>query len=590
MGMTMTQKILAKHAGLESVTAGQLIEANVDLTLANDITGPVAIREMEKAGFDKVFDNTKIALVMDHFAPNKDIKSAEQCLECREFSKKYNIVNFFDVGAMGIEHALLPEKGLTAPGELIIGADSHTCTYGALGAFSTGVGSTDLAAGMATGKAWFKVPSAIKFVLKGKLSPWVSGKDVILHIIGKIGVDGALYKSMEFVGEGAHELSMDDRFTICNMAIEAGAKNGIFPVDDKTMDYIKGRVDRNITAFEADADAEYEQTIEIDLSALRPTIACPHLPENTKTIDELGHIEVQQSVIGSCTNGRIDDMRVAAEILKGRKVNPNVRTIIIPATQDVYLQCIEEGPDQDLHSGRRYRFHADLRSVPWRSYGHSGARRKGGLHHQPQFCRPYGSYHLGNLSGKPGSRRSKRSCRLHLCAGRPEVREETHTMNAKGKVFKYGDNVDTDVIIPARYLNIADPKELSTHAMEDIDADFVKNMHPGDIVVATRNFGCGSSREHAPLVLRENGVSCVIASSFARIFYRNAINIGLPILECEAAANGIDAGDEVEVNFDTGVITDVTKGESWQAAAFPPFIQNIIKAGGLLKSLKEREA
>ena len=299
MGMTMTQKILAKHAGLESVTAGQLIEANVDLTLANDITGPVAIREMEKAGFDKVFDNTKIALVMDHFAPNKDIKSAEQCLECREFSKKYNIVNFFDVGAMGIEHALLPEKGLTAPGELIIGADSHTCTYGALGAFSTGVGSTDLAAGMATGKAWFKVPSAIKFVLKGKLSPWVSGKDVILHIIGKIGVDGALYKSMEFGGEGAHALSMDDRFTICNMAIEAGAKNGIFPVDDKTMDYIKGRVNRDVTAFEADADAEYEQTIEIDLSALRPTIACPHLPENTKTIDDLGHIEVQQSVIGS---------------------------------------------------------------------------------------------------------------------------------------------------------------------------------------------------------------------------------------------------------------------------------------------------
>ena len=325
MGMTMTQKILAKHAGLESVTAGQLIEANVDLTLANDITGPVAIREMEKAGFDKVFDNTKIALVMDHFAPNKDIKSAEQCLECREFSKKYNIVNFFDVGAMGIEHALLPEKGLTAPGELIIGADRHTCTY------------------MATGKAWFKVPSAIKFVLTGKLNPWVSGKDVILHIIGKIGVDGALYKSMEFVGEGAHALSMDDRFTICNMAIEAGAKNGIFPVDDKTMNYIKGRVNREVTAFEADADAEYEQTIEIDLSALRPTIACPHLPENTKTIDDLGHIEVQQSVIGSCTNGRIDDMRVAAEILKGRKVNPNVRTIIIPATQEVYLQCIEEG-------------------------------------------------------------------------------------------------------------------------------------------------------------------------------------------------------------------------------------------------------
>ena len=343
MGMTMTQKILAAHAGLDSVSAGQLIEANIDLTLANDITGPVAIREMEKAGFDKVFDNTKIALVMDHFAPNKDIKSAEQCLECREFSKKHNIVNFFDVGAMGIEHALLPEKGLAAPGDLIIGADSHTCTYGALGAFSTGVGSTDLAAGMATGKAWFKVPPAIKFVLKGKLQPWVSGKDVILHIIGRIGVDGALYKSMEFTGEGVQSLSMDDRVTICNMAIEAGAKNGIFPVDEKTMAYIETRVTRPVSVFEADPDAEYEQEIEIDLSALQPTVACPHLPENTKTIGELGRIEIQQSVIGSCTNGRIDDMRAAAAILKGRKVNPNVRTIIIPATQEVYLQCIEEG-------------------------------------------------------------------------------------------------------------------------------------------------------------------------------------------------------------------------------------------------------
>lgn len=343
MAMTMTQKILAKHAGLNTVTAGQLIEAQVDLTLANDITGPVAIREMEKAGFDKVFDRTKIALVMDHFAPNKDIKSAQQCLECREFAKKYDIVNFYDVGEMGVEHALLPEKGLTAPGELIIGADSHTCTYGALGAFSTGVGSTDLAAGMATGMAWFKVPSAIRFVLKGKKAPWISGKDVILHIIGMIGVDGARYKSMEFTGDGVAELSMDDRFTICNMAIEAGAKNGIFPVDDKTMAYIKGRVHRDVTVFEADPDAEYEKTYEIDLSTLRPTVACPHLPENTKTVDELGHIEIQQAVIGSCTNGRIEDMRIAASILKGRHVAHGVRTIVIPATQEVYLQCIEEG-------------------------------------------------------------------------------------------------------------------------------------------------------------------------------------------------------------------------------------------------------
>ena len=343
MGMTMTQKILASHAGLESVTAGQLIEANLDLTLANDITGPVAIREMEKAGFEHVFDKNKIALGMDHFAPNKDIKSAEQCLTCRNFSGKHEIVNFFDVGQMGIEHALLPEKGLVGPGELIIGADSHTCTYGALGAFSTGVGSTDLAAGMATGKAWFRVPSAIKFNLTGSLPKYVSGKDVILHIIGKIGVDGALYRSMEFAGDGVASLTMDDRFTICNMAIEAGAKNGIFPVDDKTRAYIKGRVNREVTEFAADPDAQYDEEYTINLSELRPTVACPHLPENTKTVDELGKIEIQQSVIGSCTNGRIQDMRDAAAILKGRKVKSNVRTIVIPATQEIYLQCIEEG-------------------------------------------------------------------------------------------------------------------------------------------------------------------------------------------------------------------------------------------------------
>lgn len=343
MAMTMTQKILASHAGLESVTAGQLIEANLDLTLANDITGPVAIREMEKAGFEHVFDKNKIALVMDHFAPNKDIKSAEQCLTCRNFSGKHEIVNFFDVGQMGIEHALLPEKGLVGPGELIIGADSHTCTYGALGAFSTGVGSTDLAAGMATGKAWFRVPSAIKFNLTGSLPKYVSGKDVILHIIGKIGVDGALYRSMEFAGDGVASLTMDDRFTICNMAIEAGAKNGIFPVDDKTRAYIKGRVNREVTEFAADPDAQYDEECTINLSELRPTVACPHLPENTKTVDELGKIEIQQSVIGSCTNGRIQDMRDAAAILKGRKVKSNVRTIVIPATQEIYLQCIEEG-------------------------------------------------------------------------------------------------------------------------------------------------------------------------------------------------------------------------------------------------------
>ena len=339
----MTQKILAAHAGLDSVAPGQLIEADIDLALANDITGPVAIRELAKAGMDKVFDREKVALVMDHFTPNKDIKSAEQCKECREFAKKHDLVNFFDVGNMGIEHALLPEQGIVAAGDLVIGADSHTCTYGALGAFSTGVGSTDVAAGMATGKAWFRVPSAIKFNLTGSLAPWVSGKDVILHIIGMIGVDGALYQSMEFAGEGVASLSMDDRFAICNMAIEAGAKNGIFPVDDTTRAYMKNRVRHEPIEFAADEDAVYERVIDIDLSAIQPTVAAPHLPENTKPVGELAGIPVQQSVIGSCTNGRIEDMRTAAEIMRGRHVADGVRTIVIPATQEVYLQCIREG-------------------------------------------------------------------------------------------------------------------------------------------------------------------------------------------------------------------------------------------------------
>jgi len=344
MGMTMTQKILAAHAGLESVTAGQLIEAQLDLCLGNDITAPVAINEFERSGATRVFDRTRVALVMDHFTPNKDIKAAQQVKRTREFANKYDIVNFFDVGRMGIEHALLPEQGLVGPGDCIIGADSHTCTYGALGAFSTGVGSTDLAAGIATGKTWFKVPSAIKVELKGTLQPFVSGKDVILHLIGLIGVDGALYRSLEFTGEGVGSLSMDDRLCIANMAIEAGAKNGIFPVDDVTLAYCKDRFQREVRVFEADADAEYDETVVIDLCALRPTVAFPHLPENTKTIDECaGAVNIHQVVIGSCTNGRIEDMRAAAEVLKGRKVHKDVRCIIIPATQEIWKQAMHEG-------------------------------------------------------------------------------------------------------------------------------------------------------------------------------------------------------------------------------------------------------
>ncbi|MBR7055871.1 MAG: 3-isopropylmalate dehydratase large subunit [Oscillospiraceae bacterium] len=343
MGMTMTQKILADHAGLSAVKAGDLIEAKLDLVLGNDVTTPVAVGVFDKAGFTRVFDPEKIVIVLDHYTPCKDIKSAELCATARDFARRYNISHLYDTGAAGIEHALLPEQGLVGPGDLVIGADSHTCTYGALGAFSTGVGSTDMAAGMAAGENWFKVPAAIRVELTGTLPPYVSGKDVILHLIGLIGVDGALYQSLEFTGPGVAALSMDDRFTIANMAIEAGAKNGIFPVDDKTLAYVKDRFPRPMKVYEADADAEYTRTVTIDLSALRPTVSLPHLPSNTKTVDEVKGLPIQQVVIGSCTNGRISDLRAAAAILKGRHVAPGVRCIVIPATQAVWLQCLEEG-------------------------------------------------------------------------------------------------------------------------------------------------------------------------------------------------------------------------------------------------------
>ena len=343
MGMTMTQKILAAHAGLDEVKAGQLIMADLDFVLGNDITSPVAINEFNKAGFTEVFDKEKVTMVMDHFAPNKDIKAATQCKQCRDFCGEQSITHFYDVGRMGIEHALLPEQGLVGPGDCIIGADSHTWTYGALGAFSTGVGSTDMCAGMAKGKAWFKVPSAIKFNIVGKLPKYSAAKDVILHIIGMIGVDGALYRSMEFMGEGLKNLTMEDRLCMANMAIEAGAKNGIFAVDEVTLAYVKDRFKREVRIFEADADAEYDEEYTIDLSQIKPTVAFPHLPENAKTFDEIGDVKIDQSVIGSCTNGRIEDLRAAAEVLKGKKIADSVRCIVIPATQAIYMQAMEEG-------------------------------------------------------------------------------------------------------------------------------------------------------------------------------------------------------------------------------------------------------
>lgn len=343
MGMTMTQKILAAHTGLGEVKAGQLIRAKLDMVLGNDITSPVAIREFDQEGFSSVFDKAKISMVMDHFTPNKDIKAAQQCLECRTFAHRFGLDNFYDVGQMGVEHALLPEKGLIAAGECIIGADSHTCTYGALGAFSTGVGSTDMAAGMATGETWFKVPEAIRIQLTGALGPMVSGKDVILHLIGLIGVDGALYQSLEYQGEGVASLTMEDRLCIANMSIEAGAKNGIFPVDEIARRYLDQRVTRPYTVYAADPDAEYVRTVTIDLGTVEPTVSFPHLPENARPIGAVGEIPIDQVIIGSCTNGRLEDMAVAASLLRGRKVSPRVRCIVIPATQQVYRDCITQG-------------------------------------------------------------------------------------------------------------------------------------------------------------------------------------------------------------------------------------------------------
>ena len=539
MGMTMSQKILAAHAGLDEVKAGQLINAKLDLVLGNEVTSSVAINVFEENGATSVFDNTKIAMIMDHFTPNKDIKAATIVKQTRDFANKYDIKNFMDVGTMGIEHALLPEIGLVGPGCLCIGADSHTCTYGALGAFSTGVGSTDMAAGMISGKAWFKVPSAIKFNLVGKPQGYVCGKDVILHIIGKIGVDGALYKSMEFTGEGIKHLNIDDRLCIANMAIEAGAKNGIFPVDDVTREYCDGRYQGTPVEYAADEDAEYDEEYTIDLSEIRPTVAFPHLPENTRTVDEIGEgeVKIDQCVIGSCTNGRISDLRAAAEIMKGKKLAKGVRCIVIPGTQKIWLQAMHEGLfDIFINAGA-------VVSTP--------------------TCGPCLGGHMGVLA-----------------AG-----EKAVSTTNQGRVHKFGDNVDTDVIIPARYLNTPSHKELAAHCMEDIDAEFVNKVKEGDIMVAEKNFGCGSSREHAPIAIKASGISCVIASTFARIFYRNSINIGLPILECDEAAREIKDGDTVSVDFNTGVITDETTGKTYQAEPFPEFIQNIIQKGGLINSI-----
>ena len=561
MGMTMTQKILAAHAGLDTVEAGQLIEAKLDIVMANDITGPMAlpiIRQMS----DKVFDKDKVVFVPDHFTPNKDIKSAENSKAIREYAKEQGLKWYFEQGKSGVEHAILPEAGVVTAGECIIGADSHTCTYGALGAFSTGMGTTDVATGMATGEIWFKVPSAIKFVLTGKPGKYVSGKDIIIHIIGKIGVDGALYKSMEFTGDGIGNLSMDDRFTMANMAIEAGAKNGIFPVDEKTVEYLDAHCEKPYTVYEADEDAVYDDVVEIDLSKVRPTVAFPHLPGNAKTIDEIEaeeQVKIDQVVIGSCTNGRMEDMRKAAAILKGHTVHPDVRVMVVPATQKIYKQCIKEGLlDIFVDAGCAVNTpscgpcmggHMGVMAAGEKCVSTTNRNFVGRMGHvdsliylaSPEVAAA--SAIKGYIANPEKISAADEEADSRNIQCRTERRRKI--MRAHGHVFKYGDNVDTDVIIPARYLNSFDAQELASHAMADIDPDFVKKVQSGDIIVANKNFGCGSSREHAPLCLKTAGVSCIIAETFARIFYRNAINIGLPIIECPEAAQGMEAGDEV---------------------------------------------
>ena len=536
--MTMAEKILAAHAGLDEVEPGQLIECDLDLVLSNDVTAPIAVKEFRKIGVEKVFNPTKIALVPDHYVPNKDIKSAEQAKIVRDFAREQGITHYYEVGCMGVEHALLPEQGVVGAGDLIIGADSHTCTYGALGAFATGVGSTDAGVGYATGKAWFKVPESLLFKIEGELAPGVTGKDVILHIIGMIGVDGALYQAMEFTGSAIRAMDMDERMSISNMAIEAGGKAGLIEVDDVTRAYLDGRTERPYTEYHSDADATYAKVYEIDAASIVPTVSFPHLPSNTRPAAEARDVKIDQAVIGSCTNGRIADMRQAADVLRGRTVHPDVRCIVIPATQAVYRQCMEEGlMDVFLDANCAV-------STP--------------------TCGPC----LGGYMGI-------------LAAGERAI--ATTNRNFVGRM---GDPT-SEVYLSSPAIAAASAV-LGHIGLPDLDTSFVERVQPGDIIVADENFGCGSSREHAPIAIKAAGVDVVIAKSFARIFYRNSINTGLAIMECPEAVDAISQGDVVSVDADTGVIVDETTGQTYQAQPFPPFIREIIEAGGLINRTKAK--
>lgn len=698
--MTITEKILAAHAGRESVEPGEIILARVDLTLANDITGPIAIKQFEELGAAEVFDRSKVALVPDHFVPNKDVASAEQAKRLREFASKHGIVHYYEVGRMGVEHALLPELGIISPGDLVIGADSHTCTYGALGAFATGVGSTDLACAWATGEVWLKVPETILFRYHGRPRRWVSGKDLILYTIGDIGVDGAAYKAMEFAGDALSYLDMDSRFTMANMAIEAGGKNGIFAPDYITLEYVRSRRKagsggewseagadskdgggaRNDsgTALRSDPGTRYADVRDYDVAQIDLQVSFPHSPGNARPISEVGDVKLDQVVIGSCTNGRLEDLRVAAKILKGRRVHPEVRLVVIPATQEVYKRALREGlievfleanaavstptcgpclggymgilaageravattnrnflgrmghpssevylagpavaaasaikgriahPDEVVGEAEREMF--SMYAPDTTGLGASGLGTDDGTKASPSAtsCGPDGSVlaskeatgaaretgGAGN-AGDGGTARAAgdtggRSARAGCGKGTGDAVGGDGNAVATGRAWKFGANIDTDVIIPAKYLNTSDPEELSRHTFEDLRPGFHSEVKAGDVIVADTNFGCGSSREHAPLAIKASGVSCVIAASFARIFYRNALNIGLPILECPEASEGIRDGDVVTVNPSEGMIENVTRGLRWHAKPLPPFIREMIAQGGLVPYTKSR--
>jgi len=566
MGSTQAEKILAAHAGLDEVRAGQFIDARVDLVLSNDITAPIAIREFERLGVKGLFDPERVVMVADHFAPNKDIKSAEQCLTMRRFAHQQRMSYHYDVGRMGIEHVLLPEQGLVVPGDVVVGADSHTCTYGALGAFATGMGSTDIAVAMATGRIWMRVPETIRFEYQGALKPWVGGKDLILHTIGLIGVSGARYKAMEFTGPTIEALPMADRFTMANMAIEAGAKTGLFAVDEETRAYVETRARRPYSVYQSDPDAHYAQVVEIDAGQIEPQVAFPHLPENVRPVSQAGEVEIDQAVRGAA--GPPGASRCALHRHSWQPAGLPGR----PA----------RGAGGDLYHRRGGGQHADLRPLPGRPHGRVGRWRAGGEHHQPQLPGANGRPGKRGLSVQPGGRRRLGGGRAHR---RPRGGD---VMTRRGKAWKYGDNVDTDVIIPARYLNVSTAQELALHCMEDLDPSFAQAVQPGDVIVAGENFGCGSSREHAPSAIKGAGVRAVVARSFARIFYRNAINVGLPILESPAAAEAVESGHELEIDLEAGRIRNVTTGETYQAEPYPPFMMDIINAGGLVPYTRQK--